>query len=195
MRGGKRPNSGPKKPMSPYGEKTSVIRVPNSIKSDVLVYLEGFKRKNSKEDIALNIPKAIPNPLQLARPIYSGKVTAGQSRFPSPAQDYEQKFLDLNERYISNPPATFFFQVKGDSMIGAGIFDGSTVIVDRAVKPKSSSIVIADVEGEWVVKRLYKKGNVVKLLSENPEHPPIEFLEGQELVIFGVVTYVIHQPK
>jgi DNA polymerase V len=193
--GGKRPNSGPKKPMSPYGEKTSVIRVPNSIKPDVLVYLEAFKKKSSTKDRVLNIPQAIPNPPPLARPIYSAKVSAGQSRFPSPAQDYEQKFLDLNERYINNPPATFFFEVKGESMIGAGIFDGDTVIVDRAVKPKSSSIVIAEVDGEWMVKRLYKRGNVVKLLSENPEHPPIEFLEGQELVIFGVVTYVIHQPK
>jgi len=190
--GGKRAGSGPKKPMSPYGEKTTVIRVPTSIKLDVLVYLEAFKKKRAN---TLDLPQALPNPPALARPIYSGKVSAGQSRFPSPAQDYEQKFLDLNERYINNPPATFFFQVKGDSMIGAGIYDGSTVIVDRAIKPKSSSIVIADVDGEWMVKRLYKRGNVVKLLSENPDHAPITFAEGQELTIFGVVTYVIHQPK
>lgn len=80
-------------------------------------------------------------------------------------------------------------------MIGAGTYDGSIVIVDRAVKPKSSSIIIADVDGEWMVKRLYKRGNVVKLLSDNPEHVPIVLAEGQELVIFGVVTYVIRQPK
>jgi len=193
--GGKRPNSGPKKPMSPYGEKTSVIRVPNSIKPEVLVYLEAFKKKASSTLDTSNIPQALPNPPALARPIYSGKVSAGQSRFPSPAQDYEQKFLDLNERYISNPPATFFFEVKGNSMEGAGIFEGDTVIVDRAVKPKSSSIVIAAVDGEWMVKRLYKRSNVVKLLSEHPDHAPITFSEGQELTIFGVVTYVIHQPK
>jgi len=193
--GGKRPNSGPKKPMSPYGEKTSVIRVPNSIKPEVLVYLEAFKKKASSSLDTSNIPQALLNPTTLARPIYSGKVSAGQSRFPSPAQDYEQKFLDLNERYISNPPATFFFEVKGNSMEGAGIFEGDTVIVDRAVKPKSSSIVIAAVDGEWMVKRLYKRGNVVKLLSEHLDHAPITFSEGQELTIFGVVTYVIHQPK
>lgn len=193
--GGKRPNSGPKKPMSPYGEKTSVIRVPNSIKPEVLVYLEAFKKISSSTLGTSNIPQALPNPPTLARPIYSGKVSAGQSRFPSPAQDYEQKFLDLNERYISNPPATFFFEVKGNSMEGAGIFEGDTVIVDRAVKPKSSSIVIAAVDGEWMVKRLYKRGNVVRLLSEHPDHAPITFSEGQELTIFGVVTYVIHQPK
>lgn len=194
--GGKRPNSGRKSPASPYGEKTSVIRVPSSIKPEVLVYLEAYKKKAlNKLAIMFELPQAMPNPPALARPIYSGKVTAGQSRFPSPAQDYEQKFLDLNDRYITNPPATFFFQVKGDSMIGAGIHDGATVIVDRALKPKSSSIVIADVDGEWMVKRLYKRGNVVKLLSENLDHAPIVLAEGQELVIFGVVTYVIHQPK
>lgn len=194
--GGKRPNSGPKRPMSPYGEKTSVIRVPNSIKADVLLYLDAFKNKGNKQtEPMLPALQASPNPIALARPIYSAKVSAGQSRFPSPAQDYEQKFLDLNERYISNPPATFFFEVKGNSMEGAGIFEGDTVIVDRAIKPKSSSIVIAAVDGEWMVKRLYKRGDVVKLLSEHPEHPAIAFSEGQELVIFGVVTYVIHQPK
>jgi len=194
--GGKRPNSGPKRSMSPFGEKTSVIRVPASIKEDVLVYLAAFKKDKVSDLISpQNTLSAALAPPPLARPVYSGKVSAGQSRFPSPAQDYEQKFLDLNERYISNPPATFFFEVKGNSMEGAGIFEGDTVIVDRAVKPKSSSIVIAAVDGEWMVKRLYKRGDSVKLLSEHPDHPPIAFSEGQELTIFGVVTYVIHQPK
>ena len=195
-RGGNRPNSGRKSPASPYGEKTSVIRVPNSIKPDVLVYLEAYKKKSATcSEPPSNMAQALPNPLSLARPIYSGKVSAGQSRFPSPAQDYEQKFLDLNERYISNPPATFFFDVKGNSMEGAGIFDGDTVIVDRAAKYKSLSIIVAAVDGEWMVKRLYKRGNVVKLLSEHPEHAPILFSEGQELVVFGTVTYVIHKPE
>lgn len=194
--GGKRPNSGPKRSMSPFGEKTSVIRVPNSIKSDVLVYLEAFKSNGTRQAKPMPpVLQASPNPIELSRPVYSAKVSAGQSRFPSPAQDYEQKFLDLNERYISNPPATFFFEIKGNSMEGAGIFEGDTVIVDRAVKPKSSSIIVADVDGEWMVKRLYKRGDVVKLLSEHPDHAEITFSEGQELTIFGVVTYVIHQPK
>jgi DNA polymerase V len=159
----------------------------------VLGYLQAFKRDGLGNGTPL-LPQAALSPPLLQRPIYSGKVSAGQSRFPSPAQDYEQKLLDLNDKYIRNPPATFFFQVQGDSMTGAGIFDGSTLIVDRAVKPRSSSIVIADVDGEWMVKRLYKRGNTVKLLSENPAHAPITLAEGQELVVFGVVTYVIHQP-
>ena len=142
-----------------------------------------------------DITKAVSTPSVVLRPIYSGKVCAGQSRFPSPAQDYEQKTLDLNQRFISNPPATFFFEVAGDSMIEAGIFPGATLVVNRSVKPKSSNVVIVDVDGEWMVKRLYKRGSTVRLLSANPAYAPIEFTEGQELVIFGVVTYVIHQPQ
>ena len=194
--GGVRPNSGRKTPSSPYKEKTSVVRIPNSIKPEILVYLEEYKKKIiSNLEMILNIPQALSNPPALGRPIYSCKISAGQSRFPSPAQDYEQKFLDLNERYIPDPPATFFFEVTGDSMIGAGIFHGDTVIVNRAAKYKSLSIVVADVDGEWMIKRFYKRGSVVKLLSENPEHAPITFSEGQELFIFGVVTYVIHKPE
>jgi DNA polymerase V len=183
--------------MSPYGEKTEVIRVPASLKSDVLVYLEPFRKtaRQTSNPIDAEFPQAVSNPRPLPRPIYSGSVLAGQSRFPSPAQDYEQKTLDLNDRFIANPPATFFFTVKGDSMTGAGIFDGATLIVDRSLKPKSSNIVIADVDGEWMVKRLYKRSGVIKLLSENPVHSPIVLKEGQELVIFGVVTYVINEAR
>lgn len=196
-RGGRREGSGPKKSMSPYGEKTSVIRVPASLKSDVLVYLQSFRKTSKPESTPdrTGLPQATANPRPMPRPIYSGKILAGQSRFPSPAQDYEQKTLDLNDRFIANPPATFFFTVKGDSMIGAGIFDGATLIVDRSLRPKSSNIVIADVDGEWMVKRLYKRSGVIKLLSENPLNDPIVLEEGQELVIFGVVTYVINEAK
>ncbi len=194
--GGRREGSGPKKSMSPYGEKTSVIRIPTSRISEVLIYLEPFRKAAQVSNRnGAELLQATPNPHSLPRPIYSGNISAGQSRFPSPAQDYEQKTLDLNDRFIANPPATFFFTVKGDSMVGAGIFDGATLIVDRALKPKSSSIVIADVDGEWMVKRLYKRGGVVKLLSENPLNAPIVLEEGQELVIFGVVTYVINEAK
>lgn len=130
-------------------------------------------------------------PSVLLRPLYSGKVIAGQSRFPSPAQDYEQAELDLTKRLITNPPATFFMQVTGDSMTGVGIYPGSMLVVDKSKTPKSNSIVVALVDGELMVKRLYKRGSVIKLLSENAAYPPILFSEGQELIIWGVVTYVI----
>lgn len=145
---------------------------------------------------AVDILKPHPMPTVLERPLYSGTVSCGHTGFASPAQGYEQKFLDLNQHLVTNPPATFYFRVKGNSMVKAGIHDGDMVIVDRAITPKSSSIVVADVEGEWIVKRLYRRGSVVKLLSESddPAHKPVTFTEGQELVVFGVVTYVIHKP-
>lgn len=129
--------------------------------------------------------------IQASLPLYDYKVRGGQSRFPSPAQDYEIAELDLNKHLITNPPATFLTKVIGDSMIGAGIFPGSILVVNKALKPRSSNIVVALVDGELMVKRLYRRGGIVKLLSENPAYEPITFAEGQELVIWGVVTYVI----
>lgn len=139
-----------------------------------------------------SIFKASLNPIVLSRPLYSGKVSAGQSRFPSAAQDYELEELDLNKRYITNPPATFMMKVAGDSMIGIGIYPGTVLIVDRSAKVKSSSIIVAVLDGELVVKRFYKRGAVIKLLSENPAHKPIQLVEGQELTVWGVVTYFIN---
>lgn len=133
-------------------------------------------------------PISMPLPLAIT-------VRAGQSHFPSPAQDYEQKNLDLNDQFISNPPATFIFKVAGDSMVGAGIFPGSTLVVDRSVQPTNGAVVIADVDGEWMVKRLQRRGGWVRLLSDNPAYPAITLAEGQDLVVFGVVTYVIHKPE
>jgi len=138
------------------------------------------------------------NPTVILIPFYEGKVRAGQSRFVSAAQDYEMKELDLNELLVADPPATFMVQVAkdSDSMIDAGIFPGSKLIVNKALgsKAKSSNIVIAIVDGEFVVKRLYKRFKIVHLLSENKAkaYPPIEFSEGQELVIWGVVQHVIN---
>lgn len=131
-------------------------------------------------------------------PFFEGKVRAGQSRFASAAQDYEMKELDLNELLVTDPPATFMVQVAKDcdSMVDAGIFPGSKLIVNKALGPKakSSNIVVAIVDGEFVVKRLYKRLKIVRLLSENKAkaYPPIEFSEGQELVIWGVVQHVIN---
>lgn len=147
------------------------------------------------------MPQPIPlsqNPSVILVPFYEGKVRAGQSRFASAAQDYEMKELDLNQLLVTDPPATFVVQVAKDcdSMIDAGIFPGSKLIVNKALGPKakSSNIVVAIVDGEFVVKRLYKRLKTVRLLSENKSkgYPPIEFTEGQELVIWGVVEHVIN---
>ena len=197
--GGKRLGSGPTGSVSPFGEKTSVIRVPNSIKSDVLVYLENFKTRAKIKDStaqSADFIKLAEYPIELSIPVYSGKVSAGQSRFPSPAQDYEQEELDLNKHLINNPPATFLYRVGNmqDSMIDAGIQPNCILIVDRSITPKSSHIVIAEVDGESMVKRLYKRRGVIELLSENKDknYPPIVFKEGHDLIVSGVVTFNVN---
>jgi DNA polymerase V len=118
------------------------------------------------------------------------KVPAG---FPSPAADHTRKTLDLNEHLIRNREATFIFRVKGDSMIGIGIYDGDELIVDRSIDPKHGNIVLAVLNNEFTVKRLHRRGGVIKLIAENPIYPPIVVSEGEELVIWGVVTRNLHK--
>ena len=122
-------------------------------------------------------------------PLYSSLVAAG---FPSPADDYIDRRLDLNELLVAHPSATFFVRVSGDSMIGAGIHDGDLLIVDRAVQPADRNIVIAVVEDEMTVKRLRIETGRVILLPENPDFEPIVIGDPANLTIWGVVTNVIH---
>ena len=129
------------------------------------------------------------NPPPVPLPFFSTSVRAG---FPSPADDYVSDHLDLNEHLIAHKEATFYVRAKGNSMVGAGIQDGDLLVVDRSATPSHRLVVIAVVDGEFTVKRLHKRAGRIKLLSENPEYPPIEFSDGQELQIWGVVTYVIH---
>lgn len=115
-----------------------------------------------------------------------------QAGFPSPAEDYREKPLDLNKILIKKPKATFAFRVVGDSMVGIGIHSGDVVIVDRSEKPKEGRIVIAAVNGEWMVKRLGSKDKKPLLLPENPGHKPIPVDELADFRVFGVVKSVIH---
>ncbi|RJP20188.1 MAG: hypothetical protein C4527_25555 [Candidatus Omnitrophota bacterium] len=122
-------------------------------------------------------------------PLAGASVAAG---FPSPADDYVEKNLDLNEYLISNPAATFFVRVSGDSMINAGIHDRDILIVDRALTAQSGHVVIAVIEGELMVKRLRQLHRKWVLIPENDAFPPIEIKGEVELIIWGVVTYVVH---
>ena len=131
-----------------------------------------------------------PDAPRLARPLFLSSVPAG---FPSPAEDYVEGSLDLNEHLILHKEATFFVRVRGDSMAGAGIRNGDLLVVDRAREAGDGDIVIAVVDGELTVKRLYRRGGHLRLLPENPCYHPIEFKEGQELVVWGVVTSFIHR--
>lgn len=118
-------------------------------------------------------------------PLDMVKVSAG---FPSPAADYEDQRLDINKYLVRNPVSSFFFPVEGDSMEGAEIFAGDFLVVDRSVKPSHRAIVVAFVNGERLVKRLYSRNGRVALVAENPHYPPLEVREGMELVIWGVVV-------
>lgn len=124
--------------------------------------------------------------------MFGHKVRAG---FPSPADDYVEAFLDLNEHLIEHKDATFFVQATGDSMTGAGIQEGNLLVVDRALEARHGDIVIAVIDGDLTVKRLEKRRGRIRLMAENPAYDPIEFTDGQELTIWGVVTSVIQRIK
>ncbi|MBV9389942.1 MAG: translesion error-prone DNA polymerase V autoproteolytic subunit [Chroococcidiopsidaceae cyanobacterium CP_BM_ER_R8_30] len=121
--------------------------------------------------------------------LYMTPVAAG---FPSPAEDYIEGQLDLNQYLIKHPAATFFVRVAGDSMVGAGIHSSDILIVDRVLEPKHGSIVIAVINGELTVKRLHLKDERILLLAENDDYHPLEINEYTDFEIWGVVTNVIH---
>ena len=134
----------------------------------------------------------------------SGSVVAG---FPSPAEQYQETPLDLNELLVKRPAATFFVKVQGDSMIGEGIRDGDLLVVDRSLRPASGDVIIACVDGDFTVKTLRlgkreegrgkreegKGKREVWLEPANPKFPVIKLKPGQELDYFGKVTACIHR--
>ena len=124
-------------------------------------------------------------------PLYSEGVSAG---FPSPAQDYVEKTLDLNELCIRRPAATFFVRVDGDSMMEAGIFNNDILVVDRSITARHDDIVIACINNEMTVKQLQLRPYVA-LLPRNARYQPIRIQADEELEIFGVVSSVIRQLK
>lgn len=178
--GGRRPGAG-----RPRVESTQRIRVPESLMSVVQTMIDARKH----QAVAM-FPSPAAVPLKLPR--FGHRVRAG---FPSPADDYVEAWLDLNEHLIEHREATFFVQASGDSMTGAGIQEGNLLVVDRALEPRHGDIVIAVVDGELTVKRLEKRRGKIRLIAENPAYAPIEFKDGQELVIWGVVTSVIQKFK
>jgi DNA polymerase V len=119
-------------------------------------------------------------------------VTAG---FPSPASDYVDKSIDLNEILIKNKVATFLVRALGDSMVNAGIFSGDILIVDKSITPTSKNIVVAILNGEFTVKRFIKDNNKIILRPENSKYKEIEINSEDDFKIWGVVTFVIHNPN
>ncbi|PIQ73664.1 peptidase S24 [Candidatus Roizmanbacteria bacterium CG11_big_fil_rev_8_21_14_0_20_36_8] len=123
-------------------------------------------------------------------PLFETKISAG---FPSPADDFVDTKLDLNDHLVHHPAATFFLRVGGDSMIGAGIFDGDLLIVDRSIEKFNKAVIIAVLNGEMMVKRIIFRGKSVILAPENPEYKSVEVTEDMDFSVWGVVTAVIHK--
>jgi DNA polymerase V len=121
--------------------------------------------------------------------LYGTPVSAG---FPSPAEDYIEETLDLNQLLIKHPAATFFVRVAGESMIGAGIHDGDILVVDRSIEPAHNKIVVAAIDGNFTVKRLRIKNGEVFLIPENKDFSPILVNPENGVFIWGVVRHVIH---
>ena len=124
--------------------------------------------------------------------LFLNPVMAG---FPSPASDYIDKSIDLNEILIKNKPATFLVRAMGDSMINAGIFPEDILIIDKSITPSHKNIVVAILNGEFTVKRMLKEKNKIILRPENNKYKDFEIKEEDDFKIWGVVTFVIHNPN
>lgn len=152
-------------------------------------YFERFMDHLLIPTLATGFWHPVCTPRYVPLPLFAGKVVAG---FPSPADDYIEKTLDLNELLIQKPASTFFARAQGLSMIGAGIHPNDILVVDRSIEPVPGKIVICALNGELTVKRLDRNHGQWQLKSENSDYPDIAIYEELELVIWGVVTNVIH---
>jgi DNA polymerase V len=186
--GGIRPNSGRKAGSTKYGEPTVVRRLPASWAAMLDQSLKNQRLVLMSPEIERIDPAATD--IALALPLAGGKIAAG---FPSAAEDFVEGKLDLNDILVKRPTATFYIKVAGESMRNAGIFPGDILVVDRGETPQHGHVVVAVVNGELTVKRLYKKGKLIRLDAENPAYPHIEIQGETELTIWGVVRANVHR--
>jgi repressor LexA len=156
--------------------KNAVFKLVNKLEE------KGILRRDIKGRL---IPGSLRAPVKVL-----GKIEAG---FPSPAEEELVDTLSLDEFLIQNRSATFLLKVSGDSMSEAGILTGDIVLVDKSRQPRSGDIVIAEVDGEWTMKYLKKRGDSVTLIPANPAYKPIK--PKKELKVGGVVTAVIRKYK
>ena len=111
--------------------------------------------------------------------------------FPSPADDFKEIRISLDKELVKNKEATFYARVDGDSMIGAGLEDGDLLVIDRSKNPENGKIAICLVDGDFTVKRIKKEKNKLFLVPENKKYKKIEIKEENQLIIWGIVEYVI----
>lgn len=183
--GGFREKSGRKSGSGRFGEPTRTVRIPESRIAEVEQWLASLAGARGGPESQFPVSSDASG----HRPIYGSRIAAG---FSALADDYLEGSLDLNEHLIRRPAATFFIRAQDDSMLGAGIHSGDLLIVDRTIQAQDGHVVIAFLDGEFTVKKLEKRFGKVRLLPENSDYSPIEVEENQELVVWGVVTYVVH---
>ena len=111
--------------------------------------------------------------------------------FPSPADDFKEIRISLDSELVKNKEATFYAKVSGDSMVGAGLDDGDLLVIDRSLNPENGKIAVCVLDGEFTVKRIKKEKSKLYLIPENKKYKPIELKEENELIIWGIVEYVI----
>lgn len=188
--GGARPGAGRKPGSGAYGEPTQPVRVPISQVDTVVAYLDA-RRQNTTADEPRQV-RQTPSPIQLIA--IAQRIPAG---WPSPAADYLDDTIDLNAELIlpGHAEATFVLRVKGWSMMLAGIMDGDRIVVDRALDPQQGDIVVAVLNNDLTVKRLGEVDGKLALIPENPHFQPIVMKEGDELVVWGVVTHCLRAFK
>jgi len=166
--GGKRKGAGRPKGKGQYGESTRPIRLPESLIEPILKFV-----KNKGYQL----------------PLFTSKVAAGS---PTIVNDYIDAYIDLQQLLVKNTDTTFLVHATGMSMIDAGIFENDLLIVDRQILPTDGKIVIAAIDGQLTVKRLYQKNNQLLLMPANKKFKPIPITEENNMMILGVVTNVIH---
>ena len=149
------------------------------------------------EPVAVEIDRSFlqpPQPLRPKRmpqhlPLAGERVAAG---FPSPADDYVDVGIDLNDQLIRHPTSTFFLRVSGDSMTGAGIHDGDLLVVDRSLDPRPGRVVVAVLDGGFTLKRLMRHQGRLRREAANPSYPPLDLQSCDDAQIWGVAIHVIH---
>ncbi len=142
-------------------------------------------KKKTKQNLEIFLPDT-STPLEL--PFFATKVSAG---FPSPAEDYTDKSIDLNKELIKNPYATFLARVKGFSMKDAGIEPDDILVIDKSLEPENKKIAVCFIDGEFVLKRIKTDKDCVWLMPENQDFKPIKITEENDFCVWGIVTYVI----
>lgn len=144
-----------------------------------------MKKKTNTESLEFFIPNRVEG---FTIPIIESGISAG---FPSPADDFKETRISLDKTLIKNKEATFYARVSGKSMIGAGLDDGDLLVIDRSLEPENKKIAVCFIDGEFTVKRLKITKEGLYLMPENQAYQPIKITKENNLLIWGIVTYVI----